>query len=121
MDLALELLLELFGELIVEIGVASAADAWRLRRGFEASVLSVVGFAMAGAVVGGLTLLVFPRAVVHDETLRLIHLVTSPVIAAGALAVLRRVRMKSFGWGTLLHGGALAFMLSLVRYFGTMG
>lgn len=119
MDVVLELVFELLGELVVEIGVAALGDAWRLRRGFEANALSVVGFAMAGAILGGVSLLPFPRAVLHDETLRLVHLVASPVVAALALAALRRVRMKSFGWGTLVHGAAFAFMLSLCRYMGT--
>ena len=89
--LALEFLLQLFGELLFGLslqcfgprGPQSKTERWTL-----AIVLSLIG----GGSVGLVSLLVFPRAFLHESSLRIANLVASPIAVGATMAALGRYR-----------------------------
>jgi hypothetical protein len=79
-ELLLELLIQLFGELFIELGLRSAAAPFRKE---SSPWLAAPGYALFGAILGGISRLVFPHHMVADMQWRLVNLGVTP-IAAGA-------------------------------------
>ena len=101
MELLFELLFEVFGEailqvvfeLLAEVGIhvtrgevrhAESRSAWRL----------VLGYPLLGAIVGGLSLLVFPSSFAHTHAARVVGFIVAPLVAAGSVVVLRAFRAR---------------------------
>lgn len=111
-----ELLLQLFGELFVSLGLHG------LKQPFEREPnlwLAAISYALLGAAMGGLSLLIFPDSFVPPAW-RLANLIAAPLVAGGLMAVLGALRAKRgqavlridrFGCGYVF---ALAF--ALLRY-----
>jgi hypothetical protein len=112
-----ELLLQLFVEALVELGSHSVAEP--LRRPPN-PWLAVLGYALLGAALGGLSLLVFPAYFTPPGMARIANLVLTPVAVGGCM-------MSSGAWrarrGEALlridkfsYGYDFAFSLALVRF-----
>ena len=111
-----EFLLQLFVEALVELGAHWLADPARRRPN---PWLAALGYALIGAGLGGLSLLVFPANFVHSPW-RVANLVLTPVAAGLAMCLAghwraRRghdvLRIDRFAYGYLF-----ALSLALVRY-----
>ena len=117
LQLAGEILLQMLAEALAEIGLHSPAEPFRKQRN---PWLAAVGYAVFGATVGGISILLFPSNFVAGVTLRLVNLIVTP-IAVGLLMSLmgmwraRRgepvLRIDRFSYGFLF-----AFSLALIRY-----
>jgi len=125
-DLLLELLLEFFGELLLqvfaEIAVAfiwrtfgKVVEAERIKNTF----VSVVTYVFLGSLTGGISLAIFPHPLVRATRFHGISLLISPIATGSMMAligsVLRRnnrkvVPIESFGYAS-----AFAFGMALVR------
>lgn len=112
-----ELFLQLLFEALVELGLHGAADTVKRPKN---PVLSAVGFAIWGAIAGGISLLFFPTSHIHDPALRIANLVLTPVALGFAMMLVGRIRSKKgqslvrldqFGYAF-----TFAFAMALVRF-----
>ena len=112
-----EFLLQAIGEALVELGLHSVAEPFRRPPN---PWLAALGYATFGAVLGGLSLLVFPTNLVPDSW-RVLNLVATPLAVGGIMAAIgawraRRgesvLRIDRFAYGYLF-----ALSLALVRFF----
>lgn len=122
----LVLLLELFGEFLLQIVFEVIADC--LGHGIRkkqkkpvSPVIAIIGWTLLGVAAGGISLYFLPESVIRDTTLRLVNLFLTPLIIGCLMDLFGRyrrrhekesVRMESFGYAFLF-----AFAMALVRYF----
>ena len=126
MEILLEIIVQFFGEfllqvlwqLFVEVGLQSLAEPFRRQ---SKPLLAVLGYTVFGAVVGGLSLLVFPDFLMAAKGLRMANVVLSPIVAGLSMAALGKwrerrgqavLRIDKFWYGYLF---ALAF--GLIRFW----
>lgn len=129
MEIILEILLEFFGELFLQLifnalGLIGehAIQPYR-RAGTRSSAASIISHILVGAALGGLSLLFLRHSLVHGETLRVATLFGAPLVAgllsAGLGVLLKRrgrvnVPLERFGYAYLF-----AFSIGLVRFLAT--
>jgi hypothetical protein len=135
MEILFELLLGLL-ELILEIGLQVGFEwladkllsglgwifGWKPRpQGTFPAWLDVVGAIAIGALCGGISLMVFPHAVIQSVPLRVVALVATPVVAGLVMAALGRRRIQNGLLIGPLHrflcGYTFALALALFRFF----
>lgn len=113
-----ELLLQLFGESLVEIGLQALAEPFRKS---PHPWLAAPGYLVFGAVAGGLSLLLFPNYLMPTQSWRVYNAALAPVAAGLCMMALgawraRRgqpvLRIDRFWYGYLF---ALAF--GLIRFW----
>lgn len=118
-DILLELLIQLGGEILIEAGFQKVAGNWDAR-GRPGPLLASIGYGLLGAAVGGLSLLAFPEHFIESLSWRRVNLIATPVLAGAAMSAvgwLRRrqgketVRLDHFAYGFIF-----AFGMALVRY-----
>ena len=111
-----ELLLQVVGEVLLEIGLHSMAEPFRRQPN---PWLAALGYTLIGLVVGGISLAIFPHLLVGAR-FRLLNLMFSPIFSGALMSVLgawRRqrgdtvLRIDRFSYGFLF---ALAF--AVVRF-----
>jgi len=116
-----EILLQVFAEVLVELGVRTLAAP--LNKSEPNPMLIAAGSLIMGAVAGGLSLIAFPMHFIAKPNLRVLNLVLSPLVAGCVMSV-------AGGWGKeeeekavdlyrFLRGFLFALGMSLVRYFYT--
>ena len=112
-----EFLLQAIGEALVELGLHSLAEPFRRPPN---PWLASLGYALFGAILGGLSLLVFSQHFPQDGPGRWLNLLLTPVAVGGVMVLMgawrsrrgeQRLRINRFFYGYLL---ALAF--ALVRF-----
>jgi hypothetical protein len=112
-----EFLLQVLGEALVELGFHSLAEPFQKPPN---PWLAAMGYALFGAILGGLSLLVFPNNLV-PEPWRLVNLFATPIAVGGLMVAMgawraRRgqpvLRIDKFAYGYLF-----ALALALVRFF----
>ena len=112
-----ELLLQMMVEALFELGLHGLADTVKRPK---SPALSALGFAIWGAMAGGLSLLIFPTSPIHNPTLRLFNLFFTPVALGFAMMFIGKIRSKKgqrlvrldhFGYGF-----TFAFAMALVRF-----
>ena len=117
-----EFLLELFGSLLVELGMRSLSET-TLSRQDRNPILAGIGYGLLGLIAGGLSLLIFPEAFARSEKFHGISILISPVLAGLAMAGFgwllersgkRRLRLDSF-----VYGFIFAMPMALVRFYFT--
>jgi VIT1/CCC1 family predicted Fe2+/Mn2+ transporter len=121
LELFLELLLEIgvqiFGELLVELVLRPLAATFEKRPN---PVTAAFGYAMLGGIVGGLSLLLMPNHWLQNPGAQIANLIVSPIVAGIAMAIVGRwresrgqelIRLDRFSYGYLF-----AFVSTLVRY-----
>jgi hypothetical protein len=122
MELILELVLELFGEVIfqvlMEAGLATAHEA--AGRKNRNPILATVGYGMLGAILGALSLWLLPMRLFGHAPVSGLSLVVSPLVMGIVMQLwggLRRARgHRTTNLATWYGGAAFAFGLSLVRF-----
>lgn len=127
MEAIFELLFEIFGEALLQ-SCTSAIAEWI---GFTVTAplqertpphawLAVLGYAVFGAIAGGLSLLVFPNHLMHHLWLQRLNLLASPVFSGSMMVLLGRWRRKraqhTTRLDTFLYGFIFALAMALVRY-----
>lgn len=125
MEVVFEVLFEFIGEFVLQIlfELLAAFGLRALGAPFQRDVspwLAAPGYALFGAIGGGLSLLVVPALFIASPLLRLVNLVVAPMVAGGAMALLgawrarhgrRTIRLDRF-----LYGVLFALAMALVRF-----
>lgn len=127
MEVLVELLFEVFGEAILqavfealaEVGIhlargrvdhAQSRSKWRL----------MLGYPLLGAMVGGISLLVFSHSLAHSPGARMATLLIAPIVAAATTVALGRWRARRGQEGVAIDRMAYAYLFALgfaaVRY-----
>jgi hypothetical protein len=113
-----EIIVQALAEVLFELGLHSLAEPFRRSPN---PWFAAVGYALFGAVTGGISIYLFPSNFVTGETLRLVNLAVTPVAvgllmcAMGAWRTRRGqavLRIDRFSYGFLF-----AFSLALVRFW----
>ncbi|HAV63017.1 MAG TPA: hypothetical protein DCY13_11705 [Verrucomicrobiales bacterium] len=112
-----EILLQVIFEAMAELGLRSAAAPFNRRPN---PWLAALGYALFGALSGGLSVLVFPALFIDSPEGRFANLLLTPVLAGAAMALLgawrrRRgqalIRLDRFAYGYLF-----ALSMALTRW-----
>ncbi len=115
-----DVVIQVVGEFLAELGMRASREALRSHR-TESPVLAAIGYAIFGAVLGGLSMFVVPPRPVRHPTLRVVNLIAAPMAAGLVMKAVGDYRarrgkrpggLESFGYAFLF---ALAF--ALVRFF----
>jgi hypothetical protein len=117
LQVAGEFLVFLFGEALASLGLHAVAEPFRR---VPNPWLAALGYAALGAILGGLSLLVFPNNFARGA-LQILNLAITPLLVGGCAACVGAWRTRQ---GALVlpidqfaHGYLLAFNLALVRFF----
>jgi len=85
-----EFLLQVVGEAFLELGFHSLAEPFRKPPN---PWVAALGYALFGAIFGGLSLLVFPTNLV-PQPWRLVNLVVTPLVVGGIMVLMGAWRAK---------------------------
>lgn len=105
--LIIQFVLEIFGEALLELLFDLASSKTNTKG--EMSFLWAISAIATGAVVGGLTLLVFPHSFVHHPWLRYANLVVAPLFS---YAIAKRMSKNKVNVNPLVQA-RLAFLFTL--------
>jgi len=114
-----EFVLQVVVEILGELGLRSVREPFRRPEPIH-PVLATLGYAIFGAAAGALSLWLLPSLFIADDSLRIVNLIVTPVIAGvamGALGAWRRrrnqelIRLDRFGYGFVF-----ALAMALVRF-----
>ena len=113
-----EILLQVFLEALVELGLHSLAAPFRKPPN---PWLAAIGYASFGAAAGGVSLWPFPSNFVTGETLRLVNLVVTPISVGLLMRVMGAWRARR-GQAVLridrfANGYLFALSLALIRFW----
>ncbi|MBK7657247.1 MAG: hypothetical protein IPJ18_21780 [Betaproteobacteria bacterium] len=82
---------------------------------------AALGYALFGAIMGVVSLLVFPSLMIQSPVLRMVNVVVSAVLTGASMAALGAWRRKNgqaiMRLDTFAYGVYFGFAMSLVRYF----
>ena len=114
----LELLLQFLFEILAEFGLEAVREVIRPTKPSRPA-LAAVGYALLGAALGGISLLIFPHKFAVSTWLQLLNVVASPAIVGGAMVGIGRWRRQRNQRQLLLHkfwfGSLLALVFAIVR------
>lgn len=126
MEFILELLFEIFGEFILQFVFEALSEAGlRLfrkpaQRSPSSPWLAIAGYALLGALCGGLSLWIFPSFFIQSHVGRGISLVVTPLLAAGAMALVGAWRRKRgeelIRLDRFTYGYVFAFAMAAIRF-----
>jgi hypothetical protein len=114
-----EILLQSVGQALFELGFYSVVDVFQRKKKRD-PYFTALGYLLWGCILGGLSLLVFPKALITRPEYRVLNLIVVPLAAGYAMAVIgawRRkkaqepLRLDSFSYGALF-----AFATAVVRF-----
>lgn len=113
-----ELVLQLVGEILIELGLHSMAEPFRKK---PSPWLAAIAYALFGAGIGALSLLVFPDYLVASKSLRVANTALSPIVAGLSMAAIGKWRAKQ-GQAVLridkfAYGYLFALGFALVRFW----
>lgn len=118
-EIVLELLINIFGELLFELGLSALKESIK-RNGTAYPVVACIGYALLGGVAGGLSLLVFPRQYMRSERYHGVGLLVIPTLAGLAMAGMGALKSKMgknlIRLDTFSFGFAFAFFMTLTRF-----
>ena len=113
----MQILAEVFIQVLFEFGIRSLLEPFRRE---SSPVLAFFGYAMLGAIVGGISLHLIKEPFIKNHTLRLLNLMITPVLAGLIMAKFGRlkekkgmdiIRLDKFGYGFIF-----AFTMTLTRF-----
>ena len=118
MEFIFELLFEIFGELLLQIAFELLAEfGWRrLQQPFKKApnpLLAGVGYALFGAVAGGLSLWWFPNLFIGSPVGRIANVIVTPILSGAAMAALGAWRRRRDQPTVLLDRFAYAFIFAM--------
>ena len=118
LELFAEFLLQLFAEVIVAVAWSVLGEVVETEQ-VRNKVVSVVMYLPLGAIIGVISLAVFPHPLVRPSTVHGISLLISPVVTGSVMAligsILRRLNKKVVPIENFAYGFAFAFGMALVR------
>ncbi len=118
MEVVVEILVELFGELL--LGAIGSVFNKELPSTPTTRAARLLGYALLGGLLGALTLPLFPEHRLRSPELRLAWLCAAPVVGGLSLSVTTGLLKRQAGlvrpW-PLLYGAALVGVSNAVRFF----
>ena len=93
-ELFLEFVLQVVGEALFELGFHSMAEPFRKPPN---PWLAAIGYAIFGAILGGVSILLFPHHMVEGEVWRRLNLIVTPIAVGLCMAGLGSWRARR-GW-----------------------
>lgn len=114
-----EFILQIFGELLLALGVRALKEPLKKREERDLG-FAFVGYSLLGLAIGGLSLLIFPHSFAHNPQARNIGLLLIPLLSGLVMAGLgwlhirqgkRQIRLDSFSYGSIC-----AFGIAIVRF-----
>ena len=118
----LEVLLEIAGSLLTELGLRSVKEP-TVPREARNPVFAGIGYALFGLVAGFVSLLIFPEPLARSEKFHGINLLISPVLAGLAMAgfgwLLERTGKRRLQLDSFVYGFIFAMPMALVRFYFT--
>jgi hypothetical protein len=109
---------EFLGSLVLR-GIAEVFDSSELRN----PLLACVGYAFLGAVVGAVSLFLFPHPLVHRSRIPGVSLIAGPMLAGFGMSFVgsfrRRRNQRVIQIESFAYGFAFAFGMAIVRFFLT--
>ncbi|OOW71183.1 hypothetical protein Xmlh_08960 [Xanthomonas axonopodis pv. melhusii] len=118
LQLVAEVLLQALAELLIELGLHSVAESFERR---PSPGLAAVGYAIVGALLGGVSLWLLPQHFTATFGARLAALVIAPLVAGGLMAALGAWRARRgdpvFRIDRFSYGYLFALCFALMRYF----
>jgi len=111
-----EFLLQAFGEALLEIGLHALAEPFRRA---PSPWLAILGYLLFGAVLGGVSLLLFPHYLVPPPW-RLVNLFATPFAVGGLMVLMGQWRARRgeevLRINRFVYGFLFAASLAAVRY-----
>jgi hypothetical protein len=118
-QLLLELLLQLLFEILAEIGLKSVREAMRPSKPAR-PLWGLFGYILLGAVLGGVSVLLFPHKFAVPAWLQIANIAAAPVVMGIAMVGVGRWRARRNQQTILLHkfwfGFVFALIFALVRF-----
>jgi hypothetical protein len=113
-----EFILQFLGEVLLEVGLQALAAPFRKE---SSAWLAAVGYAVFGAVLGALSLLVFPHYLMANKSLRVANAALSPIAAGMGMAALGAWRSKRgqvvLRIDRFSYGYVFALAFGLIRFW----
>ena len=82
--------------------------------------MSAIGFALWGALAGGISLLIMPRSFISDLGLREANVLVTPLLVGGAMVLVGRLRdskgQERVGIDRFGYAFVFAFAMAIVRF-----
>ena len=129
MEFIFELLFEIFGELLLQLALELLAELGLRAVGKRFAkplhpLAGGVGYALLGAIGGGLSLWWFPQLFIASHAGRIANVIVTPILSGGAMAMLGAWRRRRDQHTVLIDRFAYAFIfamaMALIRLrFGT--
>ena len=117
-ELILEVLFELAGEAILDLALRALFEVLESSE-FKNPLVASIGYAILGALTGGLSLVIFPHPLIHPSKIHGVSLLIAPVITGSVMAMIgstlhrqgkKATQIESFGYGF-----TFAFGMALIR------
>ena len=114
-----ELLLQIVGEALFELGLHSIAEV--IKRPLTGNPwLASLGYVLLGSIAGAISLLLLPVSLIHNNTLRWINLLLTPIFAGMtmvAIGVWRARRgQEILRINRFVYGFLFALTMALIRF-----
>ena len=118
MEFIVELLFEIFGELLLQLALELLAEVGlrAVGRPFEKPLHPLaggIGYALLGGIAGGLSLWWFPQLFIGSHAGRIANVVVTPLLAGSAMAALGAWRRRRNERTVLLDRFAYAFIFAM--------
>ncbi len=117
-----EILIPIVGEFAFDFLLRSVGEPFVSRERRNA-VVAGLGYFLIGLILGGLSLLIFPRSFVRSETFHGINLLITPLVAGLVMGALGRWRERHgetiLRLDSFVYGFVFAFAMALVRFVYT--
>jgi hypothetical protein len=114
-----ELLLQIVFEAVGELAIHSVKEPFRRPEPIH-PFLAAIGYAIFGAIAGGISIWVLPGLFLEAQWVRVLNLVVTPVAAGGVMAAIgawrRRYEKEVIRLETFAYGYCFALAMALVRF-----
>lgn len=114
-----EIFLQLFAEALFELGFHSLAEAFNRKRRRN-PILAAISYLLWGAIIGAVTLFIFPSLMIKNPILRIVNLFITPVIAGVFMSLVGSWRSKKdqdlLRIDSFIYGALFAFGLAMARF-----
>jgi hypothetical protein len=122
LGLIVEVILPLIGEISFEILLRCLGEPF-VSRERRSAVAAGVGYFLIGLILGGFSVLVFPRSFVRSERFHGINLLITPLVAGLVMSAIGRWRLRQgktlLRLDSFVYGFLFAFAMALVRFVNT--
>lgn len=118
MEIIIEILAEVFIQILFELGSHSLIEPFRRK---PTAGWALVGYIFFGALAGAVSCVFFKELLVKETSYQILNLFVTPMASGYIMAVLGKMREKKglelIRMDKFAYGFAFAFSMALVRFF----